>query len=128
MRRRSVPELISRSSSGKPYATPAGHTPKWVDSVSWHAASAFDPPSYSPLVASSSAVVHTLGILLEDTGYKQAIKDGNIPGVLAAIGQGLSGRSSNPLKTKEEKRAGYEGMNRDSGRPSRALAVHTDLL
>ncbi|ORX33547.1 putative mitochondrion protein [Kockovaella imperatae] len=108
-------EVSSMSSSGKPYATPAGHAPKWVDAVQWHAANAFEPSSYSSLVDSSTAVVHTLGILLEDAGYKKAVRDGNVFGVLGAIAKGVTGgQSSNPLKTGTERRLGYEGMNRDS--------------
>ena len=105
------------SSSGKPYTTPAGHTPKWVDSVEWHAASAFDPPTYTSLVSSSSAVVHTLGILLEDAGYKASIRDGDGLGLIKAFAGGMmgSGEAANPLKGREEREKGYEGMNRDSG-------------
>lgn len=103
------------SSSGKPYTTPAGHTPKWVESVSWHSASAFDPPSYTSLVSGSSAVVSTLGILLEDAGYKAAVRSGNVFGLLKAFGSSISGGNGNPLKTPEERRSGYDGMNKEAG-------------
>lgn len=106
--------LITYSSSGTPYTTPAGHTPPWVHRVSWHKASAFEPEQYSQIIQNQTAVVHCLGILLEDAGYKKAVKDGNIFGVAKAIGGSLFG-SSPPLKGKEESRRGYEGMNRDSG-------------
>ncbi|KIR30002.1 mitochondrial protein [Cryptococcus deuterogattii LA55] len=107
-------EVSSMSSSGKPYTTPAGHTPAWVPKVSWHSASAFSPSSYSSLVSSSTAVVHTLGILLEDQGYKKAVKEGDILSLAGGFLKGLGGGDGNPLKTAEEKRRGYEGMNRDS--------------
>jgi len=81
--------------------------------VKWHAASAFDPYSYSSLISSSTAVVHTLGILLEDAGYKKAVREGNVFGLLKAVVGGDS--SGNPLRSREEKQQGYEGMNRDSG-------------
>lgn len=105
------------SSSGAPYKTPAGHTPKWVERVQWHKASAFEPETFAGLITGQTAVVHTLGILLEDTGYKQAVREGNPLGVLKAVAQGVfgSGSDSNPLKTGEEKRRGYAAMNRDSG-------------
>jgi hypothetical protein len=45
--------------------------------------------------------VHTLGILLEDTGYKKAIREGSPVGVGKAILGGLFGTPS-PLRTKEE--------------------------
>lgn len=103
------------SQSGTPYKTPAGHTPTWSTKVQWHAGSAFDPSSYSSLVSSSSAVVHTLGILLEDQGYKRSVQGGNIFGLGKAVLGGITGSPGNPLKGKEDKRKGYEGMNRDSG-------------
>lgn len=112
-----IKSLTNPSSSGKPYLTPSGHSPKWVDSVTWHAASTFDPPSYTALVASSSAVVHTLGILLEDAAYKQSIRDGDVLGLLRAfigLGSGSGEVGNGPLKKRWE-RTGYEAMNRDSG-------------
>jgi hypothetical protein len=124
----SVP-LTSCSSSGKAYTTPAGHTPKWVGDVRWHRASAFEPSTYAELVGSSSAVVHTLGILLEDTGYKSAVRRNDVFGLAKAVIGGLSGGDGNPLKSKEQTRRGYEGMNRDSGEGSyMALRIPTDKL
>lgn len=102
------------SSSGKPYTSPAGHTPPWVHRVTWHRASAFEPDQYRDLLSDRTAVVHSLGILLEDAGYKQAVRDGNIFGVARAVGSSLFG-GAGPLRGKEAVRRGYEGMNRDSG-------------
>ncbi|OWZ30012.1 mitochondrial protein [Cryptococcus neoformans c45] len=116
-------EVSSMSSSGKPFTTPAGHTPAWVPKVSWHSASAFSPSSYSSLVSSSTAVVHTLGILLEDQGYKKAVREGDLMSLAGGFLKGLGGGDGNPLKTAEEKRGGYEGMNRDS-----ALEVLNTML
>ena len=82
--------------------------------VSWHRASAFEPEQYRDLLSDRTAVVHSLGILLEDAGYKKAIKDGNVFGVARAVGASLFGGPA-PLRGKEEMRRGYEGMNRDSG-------------
>lgn len=114
------------SSSGKPFTTPAGHTPAWVPKVSWHSASAFSPSSYSPLLSSSTAVVHTLGILLEDQGYKKAVREGDLINLTGGFLKGLGGGEGNPLKTAEEKRRGYEGMNRDSGMS--LLYLHGTML
>lgn len=110
-------DVSSMSSSGKLYTTPAGHTPKWVERVSWHKASAFEPDTFANLITGQNAVVHTLGILFEDAGYKSAVRDGNPLGVVKAAAQGVtgSGSDSNPLKTTQERRKTYEGMNRDSG-------------
>ena len=64
-------------------------------------------------MASSSAVVHTLGILLEDAGYKQAIRDGDLLGLLGAFTGSRGG--GNPLRERGRREKSYEGMNRDSG-------------
>jgi hypothetical protein len=101
------------SSSGKPFTTPAGHRPAWTEKVQWARGSAFDPNSYASLVSDSTAVVHTLGILLEDASYKERVKGGDIFGTLKAV----LGSSSppNPLRGDVDRQKGYEGMNRDSG-------------
>ncbi|WWD22309.1 hypothetical protein CI109_106800 [Kwoniella shandongensis] len=116
-------DVSSMSSSGKPYATPAGHTPAWAPRVKWHAASAFSPDSYSTLIGESTAVVHTLGILLEDVGYKQSVKSGDVFGLVKSFASSLSGGDGNPLKSEEERKRGYEGMNKDS-----ALTVLDTLI
>jgi hypothetical protein len=80
------------------------------------------------LISSSSAVVHTLGILLEDQGYKSSVRGGNVFGLGKALLGGLTGSQGNPLKTKEAKQMGYEGMNRDSGTIFLCHQVWTDEL
>jgi hypothetical protein len=65
-------------------------------------------------MSSSSAVVHTLGILLENANYKAAVQGGNVFSLLQAFAGGIGG-SGNPLQTEQEKRRGYDGMNRDAG-------------
>jgi hypothetical protein len=63
--------------------------------------------------------VYTLGILLEDQGYKDSVRGGSILGVGKAVLGGLfggdvSGGSGNPLKGKGRE-GSYERVNRDSG-------------
>lgn len=102
------------SSSGKPALTPGGHARAWTRQVQWTKASAFDPPSYASLLSSSTAVVHTLGILLE-SDYKGAVRGGDLFG----LARSLLGGKGNPLKDtqggSERRKNGYEAMNRDSG-------------
>lgn len=92
-----------------------------MHAVQWHRASAFEPDTYRDLIAGKSAVVHTLGILLEDAGYKDAIARGDVLGLLGSVVRGAtgSGPASNPLKTAKEERGTYEAMNRDSGESRR---------
>ena len=103
------------SSSGRPALTPGGHARAWTKSVRWTKASAFDPPSYASLVAESTAVVHTLGILMENN-YKQHVKTGNLLGLIGSVVRG--GDDGNPLAPEGRKgKEGmtYEVMNRDAG-------------
>ncbi|GHJ85309.1 hypothetical protein NliqN6_1711 [Naganishia liquefaciens] len=107
-------DVTSISSSGKPALTPGGHARAWTKSVRWTKASAFDPPSYASLVADSTAVVHTLGILMENN-YKQHVKSGNLFGLLGSVVRG--GDEGNPLAGQVKKgKEGmtYEVMNRDA--------------
>ncbi|EPQ27164.1 uncharacterized protein PFL1_05445 [Pseudozyma flocculosa PF-1] len=117
-------KVISISPSGKPYLSPAGHRPSWSSSpnISWHAADALDPASYSHLAAQCTAAVHTVGILLE-ADYKPKDKGllGVIGGALQGVakGWGYAGPSSqNPLQddrtSGKRRQMSYEVMNRDS--------------
>ncbi|KAG8861166.1 hypothetical protein FRB96_003116 [Tulasnella sp. 330] len=108
-------DVTSISSSGRPFTTPKGHSPAWVDKVQWKAASAFDPSSYAPLLENKTAVVHTLGILLEGGKYKSAIRNGDLIGLLSSF-TGASGLGSrgNPLDKGANGVGEYEKMNRDS--------------
>ncbi|OCF70893.1 mitochondrial protein [Kwoniella mangroviensis CBS 8886] len=110
-------EVSSMSSSGKPYTTPAGHSPAWSSKVQWAQANAFDPSTYQHLIKDRTSVVHTLGILLEDTGYKSSIRQGDLLGLAGSLIKSTNlggGGNGNPLKSEGEKKRGYEGMNRDS--------------
>lgn len=108
--------MVSISSSGRPYRTPKGHSPEWTlnERMSWHAADALDPPSYRDLIKPCTAVVHTVGILLEGK-YKGA--DGSVAGALQGLlrGWGIGG-ARNPLQSDADadNPLTYERMNRDT--------------
>ncbi|KAH8107046.1 mitochondrial protein [Cristinia sonorae] len=109
-------QVTSISSSGKPYTTPKGHSPAWTSKVNWQAGNALQPETYAYLLPGSTAVVHTLGTLLEDARYKSALRESNLPallGTFAARLASLDPGSRNPLED-PEKEGGYERMNRDS--------------
>ncbi|KAI1795851.1 NAD(P)-binding protein [Ganoderma leucocontextum] len=110
-------QVVSISPSGKPWQTPKGHTPAWVSKVEWHKGSALEPEMYEDLLPDVSAVVHTIGTLFERTGYKSALKDGNVPRFVSSVAAGISGDgvSANPLEKEQKKREGsYEVLNRDT--------------
>lgn len=104
-------QVTSISSSGRPFQTPKGHTPTWTEKVEWLRADALRPETYSHLLPDASAVVHTLGTLLADTKYKDALRQQDLTGAAASFLQGLTGAGRNPL---EESPDGYERLNRDS--------------
>jgi hypothetical protein len=57
-----------------------------------------------------NGVVHTLGTLLEDGGYKAALKEGDLGSLFAR----LLGAGGNPLEN-NNKSITYEAINRDAG-------------
>ncbi|CAK5277397.1 unnamed protein product [Mycena citricolor] len=99
-------EVTSISSSGRPFQTAKGHTPAWTSRVSWQRGDALEHKSYAHHLDGAFGVVHSLGILLEDAGYKRAVREGDLPTLLRAV---LGGR--NPLDTETPT---YEKMNRDA--------------
>ncbi|RDX56740.1 NAD(P)-binding protein [Lentinus brumalis] len=110
-------QVVSISPSGRPWQTPKGHTPGWVSKVEWHKGNALEPDTYAHLLHGVTAVVHTIGTLFEKSGYKSALKDGNVPRFVSSVAAGItgSGPSANPLEREEKKREGsYEVVNRDT--------------
>lgn len=45
----------------------------WMDQVKWEKADLFEPDSYRQHLVGKSAVVHSVGILFENTSYKKAL-------------------------------------------------------
>ncbi|KAF7338249.1 adenylate kinase [Mycena venus] len=99
-------QVTSVSSSGRPYQTPKGHTPAWTAKVDWQTGDALRPETFARHLDGATGVVHTLGILLEDAGYKRAVRDGDVPALLRAF---FADR--NPLSPPATT---YETMNRDA--------------
>ena len=85
-------EVVSITRSGV-----AGGSMPWASKVKWVAADALDPHSYEEHLEGCSSVVHTVGILLEKTGFKKL----------------LLGRTSG-VSTRDNIGVTYEHANRDS--------------
>jgi uncharacterized protein YbjT (DUF2867 family) len=100
-------QVTSVSSSGRPYQTPRGHTPPWTEKVDWQTGDALKPDTFARHLDGAAGVVHTLGILLEDQGYKRAVRDADAPALLRAF---FADR--NPLAPPTTT---YEAINRDAG-------------
>lgn len=85
--------------------------------MDWQKGDALHPETFAHLFLEVDGVVHTLGTLIEDGRYKQALKNGDFLSVMQSVFQ--SGFSDgNPLKRQtdgEQNGASYEVMNRDTG-------------
>jgi uncharacterized protein YbjT (DUF2867 family) len=93
--------------------------------VDWQKGDAFNPESFAHLFPRVDGVVHTLGILLEDGEYKQAVRDANIPQLLSSLFRSVIGDTGNPLKKGHSAggdRVTYESMNKQAGSDSRVLS------
>ncbi|KAJ7235461.1 hypothetical protein B0H12DRAFT_1027424 [Mycena haematopus] len=99
-------KVTSLSASGRPYRTPGGHAPAWTADVDWRTADALDPGAVAPHLKDAAAVVHTLGILLEDPGYKRAVRDADASALFRALFA-----DPNPLAPASTT---YEAINRDA--------------
>lgn len=90
--------------------------------MTWLSADALVPESYAQLLPACSTVVHSLGTLFEDTGYKSAIKSGDALGLVgkafnSMTGANIGGSRSNPLEDSSKSPiTSYERINRDSGK------------
>ncbi|KAF2680455.1 NAD(P)-binding protein [Lentithecium fluviatile CBS 122367] len=115
---RSGPPQWPPSSSGAPSTPPA-----WSTSIAWEKGDILDPSTYSHHLADATAVIHSMGILLE-ADYKGVVsgKESPIAGLQRAFSAQKRG-TQNPLEVKEgealkpQERDGqltYEVMNRDS--------------
>ncbi|KAI9509632.1 mitochondrial protein [Russula earlei] len=116
--------VTSISSSGRPFQTPNGHTPTWTEKVEWLRADALRPETYSHLLPSVWAVVHTIGTLLADSKYKDALRRQDLAGAVESFVKGLTGAGHNPL---EERPNGYETLNRDSAVRVAEAFVNSDV-
>ncbi|KAL1987509.1 hypothetical protein VTN96DRAFT_3436 [Rasamsonia emersonii] len=118
--------VTSLSRSGEPrwdVVTSSPEKPGWANSVEWAKADILKPSTYKPFLKDASAVVHTMGILLE-ADYKGVVqgRESIISGLQRAFSSSRLG-SQNPLQRKEgealepkekDGQLTYEIMNRDS--------------
>ncbi|THH08659.1 hypothetical protein EW146_g8920, partial [Bondarzewia mesenterica] len=81
--------------------------------VDWQAGDALRPETYAHLLPGASAVVHTIGTLLEDTEYKAVLRFRNLGGAIRSFRRSSSGVGRNPLE-KDKTKGSYEILNRDA--------------
>ncbi|KAK6459888.1 hypothetical protein DFJ63DRAFT_321175 [Scheffersomyces coipomensis] len=104
-------EVTSFSRSGRPPKTEKNQT--WIEKVQWEKADIFDASSYQSKLSQFGTVVHLVGILLEDTSYKNTINSSsNFFGELSHLVGTI--RHSNPMQRAEGDRTSYEAVQRDT--------------
>ena len=118
--------VTSISRSGVPNwssVTSSPNAPDWSTSVSWQKGDVMDPASYTQHLDGATAVIHSMGILLE-ADYKGVVsgRESPISGLKRAFSASKAG-TQNPLSRAEgeplrpQERDGqltYEVMNRDT--------------
>ena len=114
------------SRSGEPTwsaVTSSPSPPSWSHKVSWERADILKPNTYAPLLKGATAVVHTMGILLE-ADYKGVLRgqESPISGLMRAFSTNKQGAQDPMTRGKDEKlkpqekdgQLTYELMNRDT--------------
>lgn len=103
--------VTSLSRSGKPPAPVSFSDNAWISKVNWAQADLFDPESYKKYLHNQTAVVHSVGILFENQGYKQMVNSNfNFLNDVQRLGNMLKG--SNPMERGSN--TTYEAIQRDS--------------
>lgn len=82
----------------------------------WRKGDAFQPETFADLLPEVDGVVHTLGTLIEDSRYKNAMKDGDFFALVRSFCHSVGGEGTNPLGRLDAnvRRNSYDAMNRDS--------------
>ncbi|KAF9427472.1 hypothetical protein BGZ94_004838 [Podila epigama] len=85
----------------------------WIKKVDWAKGDSLDPTTYTDAIKDANAVVHTVGILLEDN-YKEVLHSQSIEDLTKNIQSAIQGH--NPLDTNKKHQTGltYEKINRDT--------------
>ena len=60
-------------------------------------------------------MVHTLGSLLENSSYKNSLKENNILALLGSLFQSATSDFGGPLEQERDSNTSYKAINRDSG-------------
>lgn len=103
--------VTSLSRSGKPPSPVSFSDNAWISKVNWAQADLFDPESYRKYLHNQTAVVHSVGLLFENQGYKQVANSNfNFLNDIQKFGNMLKG--PNPME--RGSKTTYEAIQRDS--------------
>ena len=73
------------------------------------------PQTFTHIFPEVDGVVHTLGSLLENSSYKNSLKESSILALLGSLFQSATSNFGGPLEQGRDSNASYEVINRDSG-------------
>ncbi|KAF9900684.1 hypothetical protein EC991_007024 [Linnemannia zychae] len=111
-------DVTSLSRRGKPTLTEANQkdfvAPQgWTHKVNWAQGDSLNPSTYKEAISGTNAVVHTVGLLLEDD-YKEVLHSQNFDELAKSVQSAIRGQ--NPLDTSKAPKSGltYEKVNRDT--------------
>ncbi|KAF3483623.1 mitochondrial protein [Arthroderma uncinatum] len=111
-RHNGLTDVQQHSRHGEPAwdtVSPSGQAPRWAQKVEWAKADLLDPSSYGQHLKNASAVVHSMGILLE-ADYKGILqgKESPITGLQKVVGSfaGVTGSNKGQMT--------YRMMNTES--------------
>ncbi|GMG38650.1 unnamed protein product [Ambrosiozyma monospora] len=105
--------VTSFSSSGKKPWNASPIDQKWIDKVNWVKADVFKPETYQDYLKEADAVVHSIGVLLENPDYKKAVR--STDGITKQFQNLFS--SPNPMKKVSSEKylnSSYDKMNVES--------------
>ncbi|SCW00602.1 LAFE_0C07822g1_1 [Lachancea fermentati] len=100
-------QVTSLSRSGRPPPLSASWEKEWISEVKWQQCDIFNAQSYGQHLKGASNVVHSIGILFEDSGYKKRIR-----GKSLFTAPDLLKWGANPLKN--DPKFTYDMMNKQS--------------
>ncbi|ODV60276.1 ubiquinone biosynthesis protein COQ11 [Ascoidea rubescens DSM 1968] len=100
--------VTSLSSSGVPPKPVVEEDSQWISKVDWQKANVFDPDSYKKHLKNKTSVVHSIGILFENSNYKDSLSDSPF-----SFLKKFNPLGANPLKKANESLT-YEKMNKQS--------------
>ncbi|KAK4515200.1 uncharacterized protein ATC70_002810 [Mucor velutinosus] len=110
-------ETVSLSKRGEPTMFNEYGKPEWAQKVQWASGNSLQPETYKDLLKDVTAVVHSVGILMEND-YKSIAQAKSLCEAASGVPRLLLGMKDhgNPLdpNLKDNPRPTYEMMNRDT--------------
>ncbi|KAL9548790.1 hypothetical protein MBANPS3_005509 [Mucor bainieri] len=124
-------ETVSLSKRGEPTVFNEYGKPEWAHKVQWASGNSLQPETYKDLLKDVTAVVHSVGILMEND-YKSIAQAKSLCEAASGVPRLLLGMKDhgNPLDPKltNNPRPTYEMMNRETGNKALVRAYTSTSL